>query len=164
MPIYEDIENSIVDQLASLVGPSIDVVPLPENEASYVKPNSKNRITVMYRESKFGDSNSPVVSIGKVAQDETVFVEVVIESRRLRGASGVYAIWDALKILLLGFTPNDCDRLKLVDFGLEPKDRKDQTWTYVGVFCCTRLEVEKDPEDVYPLIKQINFDYEQLEN
>lgn len=163
MPIYEDIENSIVTQLAPLVSASLDVVPLPENEAAYVKPNSKNRITVMYRNSKFGDSNNPVVSTGVVAQDEDVFIEVVIESRKLRGSSGVYALWDALKILLLGFTPFDCDRLRLVDFGIEPKEKKDQTWTYVGCFYCTRLEVEKEIENAYPLIKEINFDYEQLE-
>lgn len=162
MAYQEDIENSIITQLTPLISSNLQIVPLPENEADYLKPLIVNRVTVMYFDSEYGDSDNPVASTGIVVQAEKVFIEITIESKRLRGNSGVYTVWNAIKGLLLGFTPTDCDRLRLLKFGIDNKGKKDTTWAYCGILYCTRLEVQKDTEDVYPLIKQINFDYESI--
>ena len=162
MSIYEQIENSIIAALNPLQSASLSVVPLPENDAAYIKPNAGAKITVMYLESTFGTTASPVLSTGVVAQDEKVFIEVSIESRKFRGNSGIFAIWDAIKAILIGFRPFDCDRLRLHKFGMNFSEKKDSTWMYVGVFYCTRLSVQVDPSETYPLIKQINFDYENI--
>lgn len=164
--IYEEIENSIITRLAPLASAGVDVVLLPENEADFTKPNSKPRITVMYYTSKFGgsmDSNlARLRSIGISSQEESIMLEVTMQSRKLRGTAGIMQIFEAVKDLLYGFAPADCDKLYLSEFNMLKKDKSDATWAFAATFLCSRLQAEKDSNEVVQRITKLTFDYENI--
>lgn len=150
---YEQAEADIVTRLSPLAGLNIEVIPLPENQEQFKRPFEKGKITVAYKGSKWEKPRSTA----QIAQEETLHFEIVMQSRTLRGSTGLYAIKQIVNAGLVGFQPIDCDRMYAVESGMTgvADTLQDGVWTYSAVFACTYLSVEDFEEDLSVLITRI---------
>ena len=160
--IYEQIETAIVARLQLLMPSGVNVVKLPENEEDMQRPFASGRVTIFYKASRYSEPNAPNVGIMKstdhIVQNETVVVEVAVQSRFLRSSGkGVYDIWEKLRRGLIGYKPADCNRIYARDF--EYSSYQDGIFTYVGNVECNRLSVQEVEEEILGTIKQIDTNY-----
>lgn len=156
---YEIIETACVTQMASLT-PDVDVLVLPENESNYKRGNVKTRVTVSIISLGYGEKGTEErdrnYAVDISAHQENVYIEVVIQSVKLRGERGVYQVFEQVKAALLGFNPHDCDKMYLLDF--EIFKREDSVFHAVAKFRCSRLVVEYYEEPTEPLLTEITYD------
>lgn len=108
---YEEMEEAVVNRLkdyyaslsvrlGSVFNP--EIVKLPENEKEFSKAMAEARITVAY----VASSGADIISTSEVVQEELVEIVVLIESRKLRGNTGVYALLQNNLLALLGYAPD----------------------------------------------------------
>lgn len=159
--IYEDLEAAIVARLAPLAADfGIEVLALPENQAQYVKPFEKARVTVNWKMSQFNGgrygSQLPTKSVDHAVQQEDLEVEVVIQSRFLRGESGTYAIMEAIRRKLIGFQPLSLDPMKLIE--IKPDSYTDNLWMHVMTFGTKALSIDELDQTNEPLLDDVSFD------
>jgi hypothetical protein len=95
-----------------------EAVLMPETEAEYktfYSKFTKARVAVQFIDSLPQLSNST----NKVAQEEIVRFRLSFEAKKLRGAGGLYAFMQLVKLILIGHKLTDAiDRLTLVKYGL----------------------------------------------
>ena len=156
--IYEQIEDAIIARLSpALTAAGIDLVKLPETEAEMERPFENGRVTVCFKRATYGDpGDNRMRSTGNMVQNETVHIELVVQSRWLRLPNkGVYDVWDKCRRGLLGFRPADGDGMYLKEF--EFYDKPTGIWSFASTFCTDRLVVEDyDESEFYgPNITQI---------
>lgn len=159
--IYEDLEIAIVARLAPVATEfGIDVLPLPENQAQYVKPFEKARVTVNWKMSQFSGgrygSQLPTKSVDHAVQQEDIEIEVVIQSRFLRGESGTYAIMEAIRRKLIGFQPLSLDPMKLTE--MKPDSFTDNLWMHVMTFGTKALSINELGPTNEPMLEDVSFD------
>lgn len=153
---YSDIEAEVVAHLAdTLTAIQVDVVPLPEFQAEFARPFLNGRVTVVYKGSEFGDHRD----IGMVVQDEKIQIEVVIVCKKLRGASGIHGITELVKRKLLGFSPTDCNKMRLIKNGYHDYDKESALWSYSMIFETNYRLVEAAEYDTGPILQQALFEY-----
>jgi hypothetical protein len=150
---YEQAEADIVTRLSPLAGLNIEAIPLPENQEQFKRPFEKGKITVAYKGSKWEKPRST----SQITQEETLHFEIVMQSRTLRGSTGLYNIKQIVTQGLVGFQPTGCDRMYAVESGMTgvADTLQDGVWTYSAVFACTTLSVEDFEEDLSVLITRI---------
>lgn len=142
---YEAIENDIISRLQARIDPTVvDIELLPETESELTRPVSKNRVTVAYRYSDFPQtmqkSLSEIRSTSSIVQNEIVCLEVVLRSRKLRGASGLYDLIEKVRKAILGFSPLNCDKIFITKYGFT--EFSDSTWMHTLEIGCVSLLVE----------------------
>ncbi len=137
MVTYDALEDEIVARLSTLT-PAVEVEALPDTPAKFNKAFSKPRVTVAYRSSEF---SKEVVrgfpeqfSTGAAVQDEYASVEVVIQSRTLRGAGGVHAIKASVVQRLFSFKPTHWSFLTLESYKFVDQDKEAGLFTYAATF------------------------------
>lgn len=156
--LYSQIEQEIVDRLEPLTAQNtIDVIALPENQADYERPFLHGRVVVAYKSSDFG----AVRSTHQVNQDEKIQIEVIIQSRKLKGSTGLHSITEAIKRRLLGFDPTDCSKLYLVNNTFKEFNNDSGLWLYSLVFECRYTLVENAEYGTEQVLEQINFEYNE---
>lgn len=161
--IYEQIETEIVAHLQPLEGAGVDVVALPENEAGYQRAFKRGRVTVAYKDSEFrgGDlnnNNTRTKSLGDmIVQDEMMHFELVLESMKLRGPSGIYTLAAAVRELMLGFRPTKSGKFYMAPRGTQmaQRDKDDKTWFMVLTFITDGMAVEYVNEYAGPVVTMI---------
>lgn len=138
---YEAVELEIVDQLEVNANLSAiaDIVVLPEDIDKYKIPVVKGLVTVVFMGETF-DKNQ---SVGPISQHSTVTFNISIQSRRLRGAKGVYAISELIKQSLMGFIPTDCGMISLGDF--DYVNYQNDVWEYSLAVACRSLRTQIHP-------------------
>jgi hypothetical protein len=154
---YEQAIADIVSRLSPLTAAQIDVVHTPENQNEFERPFTTGKISVGYKGSKWEKPKSTA----EISQDEEVMFELAIQSRKLRGSKGIYAIKKLLIQVLVGFQPTDCDRLYCKESGVTglPEVFKDGVWTYSLIVCARNVTVEDFEEDLSVIMSQfINKD------
>lgn len=150
--VFERIENELIEALSPLKEKGFEVLPLPENEKDYNRPQDKPRVTVCYSKSKY----EPTKGTNQVSQEESLFYTIIIESKTRRGDSGVYTVLNLVRAILLGFKPTDSGRLTLVE--QELNGISEGYWTYSAVFSTKALIMQVDPGDLGPPLKSTTFD------
>lgn len=147
---YELLETEIVDRLQAL--PSTTSIKMPEVEADHEKPFQQSRISVFYAGSKYkeNDSAHPLRALGQVIQNEIISFELLIQSRKLRGAFGVLPVYKDAKMLLSGFKPSNCEKVYCKSFEFIILEKN--VWTYKACFETTTISIqdEWDEEDGAP--------------
>lgn len=126
------VEDAIVAQLQLTITDDIsDVIPMPENEADFRNPpTTKGKIIVGFQNSDYGNALTTL----PIAQPEKMCVIVTIQSRTLRGHSGVYTLFSLVKETLIGWTVPDAESPTIAkwfgppDIGTKP--RVDDVWTW----------------------------------
>jgi hypothetical protein len=145
MNTYKELEDSIVTRLEPLAGPSLEVVPMPQNNAAYKRPTgNKVRITIAA-----GDSEAmPTTDTRIRSQEVKNVVRVFIQANNLRDTSGIYTIEQAVRFLLVGFKPPNHSRSLMYEKGnfLDPEQEND-VWTFVIQFSCIGQIVEVNEGD-----------------
>lgn len=144
---YTQVEADVVARLVSKLPNGVTVVPLPESEAELRKPFQNARVTVCYKGSDYGDGSQGGMlrSTAQVSQNETLQLEVVIQSRFLRDkAFACYPLLSAVKKALIGFEPTHCHKMyaRKNDWLANDQEPAD-LFTYVCSFECTTLVVEE---------------------
>jgi len=143
---FEVQEIDIVTKLTADISAAADVQLLPETQADFVKPFSKSRVLVCYKQSEFADTQDS----GFVAQQETEQFELIIQARKLRGSGGIYAIAEAVRKSLVGFSPTSGDKIYLVKFVFT--DRTDAEWSYTMTVAFKSLIIEDYSENTTPVL------------
>ena len=153
---YTSIENDIVARLAPLVSAGYEVEAMPDNDGSNIPAARKGRITVQVGMVKFLEHKS--IS-SAVVQDEEIYVEIIVRSRKLRATGGVYDLTELCRALLIGYTPTNCKvMLRGVDWGgITPSERFDGIWTYSLRLATQSVSIGSADEDISVLISQITL-------
>lgn len=155
---YSDIEAEIVSHLGVIEnGGGVDVVQLPSTQEEFARPFAAGRVTVAYKSSDFGDPKSPF----EVAQEELIQIEVVIQSRNLRGNVGLHSITEKVKKRLLGFTPTDCSKMYLTKNGFSEHNPDTGLWAYSLLFQTKYILVEDKTFNTETALNQIVFEYNE---
>lgn len=155
---YEDLEKEIAARLEGPLGEiGFNVVPLPDTESDFDKPQRQGLVTVTYRGSGYGDD---VRTTDAVAQDETITIELTVESKfRRNGPQGQGGVLSALlltRALLLGYKPENCKKM----WGGEQDfdSYNDRLWAYGQTFQTSALAVEKPADVTENLLTNISVD------
>ena len=152
--IFEALEIELIDRLKSRIpeGIGIEVDLLPENQAGFERPLVNGIIWVCYNASKFSDT----MSTSAIVQEETITLELRIQSTKLRGAKGIYAIEKLTRAILLGFRPQVTGgKITIEDFGFT--EFKENLWTYTMQLQTKTLTVEAPKERIESLLKWITL-------
>lgn len=151
----ELIENSIKDKLsseswaaASEVSPGpppvteqVKIITLPETDSQNERNVFKRgRIIVGFKDVVFDKTKAT----GKVAQNGEVEVTVTVEALKLRGDYGIYDFYKKVRKSLLGFDPEDCDKLWMKSFGFV--DYEAGVWIYEMCLSAPTMIVQQDDE------------------
>lgn len=154
----EEVENSIVARLSPLTAPEINIAvrAIPEKESELQKAFEKPTITVQYHSAKTEEEGrkQKITDISAVQQTETIHVQVICQSQKLRGATGIYNMFQVARALLIGFKPTNCRKLFLVNCGFT--DREAQVWTFCITLACETISMEKPDDIIQAMIKQIS--------
>lgn len=122
---YSALETSIVAALQPLQS-TLDVIAWPESEKEFSRPFIVSRVSVVYHSSEF----KPPVSANESIQEESVAIQIMIESRTLRGALGIYQIKDSVLDLLQGLIIPNWTRLTAAKFEMAERDSANATFRY----------------------------------
>lgn len=155
---YAALEDAIVTRLQPIADAGHEVRYMPSKQSQQSGLAGKARITVQAGVSKFDTANIRSMNETTV-QDEWLYIEVIIQSERLRGADGIYPVHKLARQLLLGWRPPNCELpLQAVDFeGVGPSELRDSVWTY-SLRMRTRAMAMGTPDEVdETLITQITF-------
>ncbi len=96
----KDIEQSIIDRLKEQIG-GIPVEAFPEKPSEYRLRHANGVLLVVYRGSKYSDSQGAGVTV-QARQQEW---DVVIVSRNLRSHTSAYDLLDQVRAALSGYRP-----------------------------------------------------------
>jgi hypothetical protein len=152
---YDVVEAEIVTRLNAIkTSNSLTFIAnrLPEVQSGYDKPTTAARIYVAYKESKFDG----IRTTDPVVQDETPHFEVVVQARKLRGAGAMYHTLGWIRRALLGYKPQNCNRLYLVDASIV--NNEDDMFTHSMVFACKTTIVQDVDAENLPVITEITLD------
>jgi Gp37 protein len=158
MPNFSDsyiarVEQLLSDRIEAILRPAmadliVQVLPPSKNEAT-VKP----RITVAYMDSKFNDAE-----LDFVWQTETMRVEIMIESKGLRGtAQSAYSLANAVQVALLGYRGGDIQRVRMSEQMLPNSAKSDGVWDMRLFIECDRLATYYEPENTDALIQRVSL-------
>jgi hypothetical protein len=145
--LFETLEDNIIARLNSKIASgTVEIEVMPDVEKDFVRPTTKGRITVCYKESDY----NPLLSTGPVIQKETQQIELYLQATKRRGLYGIYDLFNKSRLALVGFTPDNCDtKIQGVkfDFWL----RENNMWIYRFLISTTsRLveDYEKDEDEI----------------
>jgi Gp37 protein len=153
-------EDEIITRLAGMASASIFVEPFPENQTqAEKKPVGPGQAFVYVGFAGTGYDNTQNVysmrSSGPIQQDEYHKYEVTLLSNKLRGPKGIYALIDAVKGLLVGYTLTSCDKMYIQEVGFVNKDGN--LYQFAIIFACKGMVVELVEEQVLPLLKGLTY-------
>jgi hypothetical protein len=155
----EELENAIVEKLKS-GGFELAIEAFPEKPADHRLHNAAGAILVIFGGSKFGESQAT----DTVVQNRTISFSIVVKTSSLRSHLGAYPVLDAIRRLLTGFEPPECD--KMYPTSEELVDREGSIWTYEAQYSCETLAVEDTDLPGGPAVTKVTFvnsDYGNVE-
>lgn len=152
---YQSLEAAIVARLTGLAG--IEVIALPENDNDFQTPYTDAKVTVAFNSSSFDGSENTEY----VAQVETITIQLVIWSRLLRGAKGIYQVIDTVQRKLQGWTPPDCTKVHLSTVKFE--SHTDDLWSYSMMITTETLKIGQPDAVTEILSTEIKLKDEQGE-
>ena len=136
-----ELENSIVGQLSPLADVGVEVIAVPETQAEFNRA-VQNRITVAYSGGRVGESSQR--SLADTQQNFGAMIDVTIQSRKLRGESGIYALDQAVRGRLLGFRPANAGKMRVESVAFQSLE--ENLWSYTLTFIAPTVFVEVDEE------------------
>jgi len=154
---YEALQDEIVAKLQpfSDVGITVERLPEVESEKTKVLP-TKARFTVIYAGSEYDVTNST----GNIAQNEKIFVQILVESTFLYGEIGIYNLISLLKKALVGFKPQNTNGLQLSKhhtIGSPGAEKINNMWQYQVIFQCNGFNIEDFTEEYIGILKKITY-------
>lgn len=162
---YQLLEQSVVNRLNPLTNNGTIVIPLPETQDEMVKPFKDSKITVLYKSSDYDDTVTrglpSLMSSDIVAQWEYAEIELVIQSRLLRGATGAHYLKRAIDVLLIGFEPEGWHKMVPKQYQLIPnqQDVVDGVWTFSYIWVTKNISVEASEEETVALFSSDSFTF-----
>lgn len=150
--ILDLLESEIESRLAPIASAvsQVQVEAAPEDESGYSRPYSRPRISVLAERVTYGDS----VDTGVISQPATTVVVVTIQTKKLRGTTGVRYLAQLVKQYLLGFRPSNHEKLTLVD---EAHDFDDNIWKTFLAFQTVGHIVETGVLPVLPVLTHVTY-------
>lgn len=148
---YEDYEDVIVGLLDNIPETKVSSLPFVGDLNTPLNGTSP-MVYVMINGSNFGD-DSP---LSGSAMKETVNGEIFIKARQRRGALGIFATYEQIKALLLGYSFEDAvSPVTFNQFGYVASQTS--IWHYSLTFSFERMivQTEQSIEPTPPLIKKI---------
>jgi hypothetical protein len=95
-----------------------------------------------------GSSAQPSMSTDIIAQSRKIRFNIECHSRLLydvSGDMGMYALRDVVEQVLIGFTPDNAQRLYLLQDDISQTD--DKIWVHVFQFECETMLIQKEQSD-----------------
>lgn len=127
--MYDWLEDDIVSRLAPLTEGPVTVVALPDSQADYERKATGALVTVAVTDD---EATGQIRDAGRVVQDGLVTIDVIVQSNLRRGDNMVNSVARAVRLLLIGYHPTNCDRKIWFQSGrlLPSEDDKKGTYTY----------------------------------
>ncbi len=149
---YNAIETDIVDHLGKVLRPwGIEVVGMPSVNADKEQRNGP-RVTVGYVGSEFDAKQNNTTS-----QKETVCFGLIVQAKELSGREGtIYNLLHAIKARVIGFTPKNCQRIRL--HSIEATEYVDGIWTFTILVKCDTYLTAEPADEASPLFLGLEFD------
>jgi hypothetical protein len=143
---YEAVEQSIAARLAPMVVAGYGVAVLPDVQADFKNPIGP-QVWVAYQKSTFDQTSVDPrhFSTGPTHQKEVLNFELTIQAKKLRGNSGVYKTIELARRLLIGFRPDNCHKLYMVE--VVPAQYEENLWTYKMMMACQSVSLEQAEAD-----------------
>lgn len=147
--------------MATIMGSSYVVIALPEVEDDFKRPVEKPQVTVAYKGSDFGtmgraDQADTLSTGGLIAHREVLSFDIVLQAKKLRGTGGLYGMIPMAQNSLMGFSPDNCDKMYILKFGYV--EFKEGIWSYSLKMATTTIRVEDAEYSNQPPIEQIILD------
>lgn len=136
---YGDAEQFICDRIAQTIvtlnlTQHYMCVLMPETTNDFRELANKNVNKAIVFVQYFDSVYDPSVSLSSVVQTENAKFRITIDSRKLRGAGGIYNALDFVKRSLLGWRFADSGRIKIVKYGL--MEFEENSWqVYLEIEC-----------------------------
>ena len=105
--VVNDVTTKLANYLAANSSLKCKAEKLPETDKEYERAISENIIFVAV----MGGNGDATRSTGPVIQKRKLNVAVVLHSSALYGDAGLHKIMDAVEKVLIGYKPDNCDRL-----------------------------------------------------
>jgi hypothetical protein len=153
---YTEIETAVINKLSPLQSSDFEVVALPEVNAGYrTPPNNKAKVYVSLHSSTFDEN----LGTDHSSQFEDVNIAINIQSKLLRGATGIYNIASVVRTYLLGFKPLGMWPMLGVKSGFDDSRDQNEMWNYYVIFKTRyRAIIDFEPEILAPSLDQITYD------
>lgn len=167
---YGELEIEIVEALKPLEAtiPELKVLEIPENEAGFKVPYTSGRVTVAYTSSDYvgykQQDSLPSKSLDGVNQIDHTSFAIEIQSRRLRGADGIYTIFEEIRKLLLGYRPlrGFMDPIRYKEFKFESFENG--VWTFMLTVETAGHIVQDMTEGTEGGLTEVSFDQNYYTN
>lgn len=140
---YETLEGYIVARLAAFLQSNAEIIPLPEMDPDVKLPSIKGKITVAYNGSDYEGSETSDF----VVQPEKISFQVIVQSRKLRGNTGVYTLLSGIQTAILGWKTPVTDKIQ---FGqAKYVAHENGVWVYSLTLSTMSVAIEEpDDEDL----------------
>lgn len=154
--ILEAVEDAIINQLSPLKEIGIAVTGWPSKHDDFGKAYPNGVCLIAYEKATW--TKPEVTDIIEQEQVDTWTISVGLKN--LRSHKGIYQVLKAIRMLLTGFCPPNCNQMYLLDEGFVQLDPKSRIWEYQVKFGCPSLHIQDIAPDVGALLKSIQFDSE----
>lgn len=152
--IYETIETEIKALLDGKAWDNCEIKTAIERSKDYEPPVTKILLVIQYAGSKFGASRTT----NPIAQDETGSFNILLHSKKLRGAIGIYDFLSKVRQTLQGFQPTVSSRMELApDKGVEFVEFNADLWQFAITFNTTWVAVQELDDSDDPTITELNL-------
>lgn len=155
----EETETDLLARLQQLEAQAIsdanlEVELLPDNETAFRRPTTKGRISVVFFESKYGDS----VSIDLVNQPVRNSFAVFVMAKSQRGNFGVHDLYKRACKALIGYSPVKHETRLSAEGKYELWMRESNLWVYRFQICAdTMLRQAVEPDTEYGILNHLEF-------
>ena len=136
---YQSLEANIVSRIQAYIT-GVDIMPLPEVDIDVLLPSVHGKITVAYK----GSDYDPSDTYDAVAQPERISFELIVQSRKLRGTTGIYNLLSTIKSALLGWQTPVSEKIQFSKSTYVAHENG--VWTYVLTLSTMALSIE-EPQD-----------------
>lgn len=146
------IEDQIVAYLQSkITDPNVTIKAIPEVEEQINPKYGERQIIVAFSNEDANDAQT----LSPVVQDVMVVFTMIVQGKLLRGDTGVYKLAELVKQYMIGFTPDDCQ--KMTYGGHKFFKNEKGIFEYTVDFKTESVRTEDVPDEVAPPFKDVTF-------
>lgn len=150
MTMELDIESAMLDRLKQALEP-LPVEAYSDKDYRFTHP--KGAALLMLADIDLADTVDAYI----VAEPASLVYEVLLKSRSLRDASGLYQMLRASRESLMGWTPPNCVKPMKLKKG-RFLGHEDGAWSFSLLFVAEIIYVTDADPEIGPLLTEVNFE------
>lgn len=133
---------------------SLFVEPLPENDGEFERPFAKQKIYVAFSNELPGENSK---SVFIVAQECEVTFSFLLQSKTLRGNTGIYKMAAFVKKHMVGYKPSNGELFKYSGLRMENRERNVFEYTMDFKTKSQSIQATDNDEETGALLKKVEY-------